>query len=281
MIELSFENANPRIGFAGDTLNTAVYLRRAISPIHSVSYVTAVGDDPYSTQMIDFIEREGVSTNTITKRAGYLPGLYAINTATDGERAFHYWRQNSAARTLFTQGFAALESFDVIYFSGITLAILPDQIRAGFLDWLKKSKKTIVFDSNYRPSLWSDKTTAQAAITAAWQITGIGLPSIDDEIALFDEDAAAVAIRLKKSGVTQGAMKRGQQGPIALDGTLVDGAIFEKSFATVDTTAAGDSFNGGFLASYLQDRDTKKAMLAGHNCALKVIAQHGAIIPND
>ena len=80
--------------------------------------------------------------------------------APDGERSFRYWRETSAARTLFSGVGARLSDlaeFDVIYLSGITLAILPPDVRAaliGMVRGLKDEGKQVVFDSNHRPRLW-------------------------------------------------------------------------------------------------------------------------------
>ena len=55
MIEMSGgEDGNYRLGYAGDTLNTAWYARAALGNDWSVDYVTALGDDLYSQQMVDF-----------------------------------------------------------------------------------------------------------------------------------------------------------------------------------------------------------------------------------
>ena len=280
MIELAFDGKTPLVNFAGDTLNTAIYLRRNLPAQHSVSFVSVVGSDPFSKQMLDFIEAEGVTTNDVAKHPDLLPGLYAINTDSDGERSFLYWRENSAARSLFEGGFAQLEDFDVIYFSAITLAILPAAIREGFLAWLENCSKTIIFDSNYRPKLWPDVATARSAVEAAWRLTDIGLPSVDDEMALYAEQSEQdVMSRLTSWGVHHGALKRGPLGPRDMNPKSSSVATFEKATLVVDTTAAGDSFNGGFIGSYLQDRNAAKAMNAGHNCSVAVIGQKGAIIP--
>ena len=75
----------------------------------------------------------------------------------------------------------------------------------------------MAFDSNYRPRLWPDAATARREIGAIWALTDIGLPSLDDEMALFGEaDAAAVLARLAAAGVTRGALKRGAEGPLPL-----------------------------------------------------------------
>ena len=65
----------------------------------------------------------------MTRREGTLPGLYAIRAHTAGERSFHYWQSKSPARKLLADaGTAALAAslayFDLLYVSGITLAIL-------------------------------------------------------------------------------------------------------------------------------------------------------------
>ena len=47
----------------------------------------------------------------------------------------------------------------------------------------------------------------------------------------------------------------------------------------VDTTAAGDSFNAGFLAAHLAGADTEAAIRAGHKVAMRVIGGRGALVP--
>nr|WP_245830595.1 sugar kinase [Planktotalea arctica] len=280
MIELAFEGATPRVSFAGDTLNTAIYLRRSLKAAHSVSFFSVVGNDVFSQRMLDFISDHGILTTNISKHPNLLPGLYAIDTAPDGERSFLYWRENSAARTLFEAGFSALEGFDVIYFSAITLAILPKVVRDGFMDWLASCGKTIVFDSNYRPKLWPDTATAQSSVEAAWRLADIGLPSVDDEMALFsDESEQDVIARLTQWGLNFGALKRGSRGPRSIATESVQQPVYQKAHSVVDTTAAGDSFNGAFLGSYFQNSNIAKALVDGHNCSLKVIAHKGAITP--
>jgi len=46
----------------------------------------------------------------------------------------------------------------------------------------------------------------------------------------------------------------------------------------VDTTGAGDSFNGAFLAHYLTHQNTEEAIRSGQACAAEVICHQGAIV---
>ena len=280
MIELAFDGNIPLLSFAGDVLNTAIYLRRNLPLDYSISFVSVVGSDELSQRMLDFINTHGVSNRYVSKHPSLLPGLYAINTTFDGERSFLYWRENSAARTLFSNGFDVLNNFDVIYFSAITLAILPEAVRDRFLMWLSNCDKRIIFDSNYRPKLWTSIVTARHYVEAAWRLTEIGLPSLDDEIALFgDRCEEDVILRLNTWGVNLGALKRGALGPRAIGKMIMAPPVFQKANLVADTTAAGDSFNGAFLGSYIQHHNTADALGEGHRCSLAVIAKKGAIIP--
>jgi 2-dehydro-3-deoxygluconokinase len=72
-------------GYGGDTLNTAVYLARLGS---YVDYISALGDDPWSDEMIAGWRAEGVGTDHVARVSGKLPGLYMIETGADGERRF-------------------------------------------------------------------------------------------------------------------------------------------------------------------------------------------------
>jgi len=291
MIELSIaegEALSAGIGFAGDSLNTAIYLQRALGGSAPVSYVSVLGKDPFSERMRAFIDKQGVSTGDIGVSSDRLPGIYAISIDQRGERSFHYWRENSAARTLFQPGSGTsldlLDSFDVIYFSAITLAILPPEMRAMFLDklalWRRKEGHSVVFDSNYRPRLWSSTGEAREWISRAWSLTDIALPSIDDEMALFgDNDEAQAVARLTANCPGKGALKRGPKGPLALGEAVVPQQDFAPVRAVVDTTAAGDSFNGGFLGALLRGKTMAQALHQGHTFASAVIQHRGAIIP--
>ncbi len=281
MIELTMgkDGSEASVGVAGDTLNTAIYLKRT-APALQVDYVTRLGADMFSGRIKDFIAAQGVGTDGIEIDPNGTPGLYAITVDTAGERSFSYWRSAAAARDMFSteQGadFSGLAGYDVIYLSGISLAILPAPMCAALLDWLHSYPGRVVYDSNYRPKLWADAATAIAANDTMWARTDIALPSVDDESEMRGETLDAVAARFTAMGKL-GALKRGPQGPLC----LCTGAShsFDAASKVVDTTAAGDSFNGGYLGALLTGAAQEDALRSGHNLAAKVVGHKGAILP--
>ncbi len=287
MVELSLDGlqaTTAQIGVAGDTLNTAIYLKR-LAPQISVSFVTCLGEDALSDRINAAIQRECIETDLVGRVPGRSAGLYAITTDDKGERSFSYWRERSAARKLFDGPAPYLESlsgFDVIYLSAITLAILAPRARAHLRAWLEEYRTRggqIAFDSNYRPALWADGETARREISALWELTDIALPSFDDESALFgDPDPASVIARLGQAGCRTGALKCGPSGPLALDGTAA-GITFAPATRVIDSTAAGDSFNAGYLAALLAGQSHNDCLMAGHNLAVEVLGVKGAILP--
>lgn len=286
MVELSLNDATPDtagIGFAGDTFNTCVYLKRA-APGLDIAYATKLGQDKLSDRIVALMEREDIATDLVLRSPDRMPGLYAISTDAAGERSFLYWRDRAAVRTLFDPpalDLAALKGTGMLYLSAITLAILSPQDRDRLMDGLatlRASGTKIAFDSNYRPALWPDAATARAQIERAWRLTDIGLPSVDDEMALFgDADAGAVIARLNAWGVTDGALKCGAAGPRPLDGSAAPPC--EPAPKVVDSTAAGDSFNGGYLAARLKGENGTTALERGHALARLVVQHRGAIVP--
>ena len=276
MIELSMDGDQAHLAVAGDTLNTAIYLKRSWPDV-AVDYVTCLGQDMLSKRIVEFIAANDLGHANIQRIAHKSPGLYAINTAPDGERSFTYWRGDSAARQMFSDAdFRVLEQFDGLYLSGITLAILPQNIRLALLEWLYAAPVQVIFDSNYRAHLWEDRATAQEIIAAFWQRADIALPSIDDEMDLFGETETQIAQRFFTQAKS-GALKRGARGPLSL-GEPVD-AQYEPVTEVLDTTAAGDSFNGGYLGALLSGKGQAAALQAGHAMAARVVQFRGAIIP--
>lgn len=289
MLELvEDENGDPVLGVAGDSYNTAVYLARSLKDADvSTAYVTALGTDPYSDKIMSAMRDHGLNTEFVERRATHLPGIYAVHTNDVGERSFSYWRSQSAARTLFEPPcdvtLDSLKSFDLVYLSGISVAILPAETRQALLTWIdgyRAQGGKLAYDSNYRPRLWDDRETAQSVTQAMWSRTDIALPSVDDEMELYgDASEKDVIARLKAFGVTMGALKRGAAGPLDLAGE-VEMRAAPSVVNVVDTTAAGDSFNAGFLAALARGQGAAAALDAGHTLASVVIQHRGAIIPD-
>jgi 2-dehydro-3-deoxygluconokinase len=290
MIELA-RGADGRFGLAvgGDTFNTAVYLARAGV---ASSYVTALGDDPYSQAVIDTAAAENVDSTAIARLPGRLPGLYLIETDASGERSFYYWRDTSPAREVFSDTISQevhdrLTGASLIYFSGITLWLYERDGMGPFLEVLAEARQRgarIAFDSNYRPRLWGpNKEPARNAFAYAVALADIALPSLDDERVLWDDTSPEdVLERYAHAGVTEIVVKDGAGGAYILDDAgAVQHIPIPATVTPVDTTAAGDSFNAAYLAARLRGLEPEEAVLYGHRLSATVISHRGALVPAD
>jgi 2-dehydro-3-deoxygluconokinase len=286
MIEISVgAGGEAGLAYGGDTLNTAVYAARQGL---GVSYATALGDDPYSDAMIGLWQAEGIATDLVLRLPGRLPGLYAIRTDDSGERSFHYWRDRAPARDLFdlpegARVAGALSRAGLVYFSGITLSLYSESGRDRFHRALADAKAagaTIAFDGNFRPRGWPDRATARSVFERFLTLVDVALPTAEDERMLFgDADAAAVARRLAALGVGEIAVKDGAAGALVASAAGVGRVPVPEAVRPVDTTAAGDSFNAGYLAGRIAGLGPEAAARRGHCLAGAVIRHKGALIP--
>lgn len=288
MIELRHvDRRTLHVGYAGDTLNTAVYLARCLGTSGQVHYVTAVGDDSYSDDMVARWVDEGILVDRVARVPGSSPGLYLIRVDASGERSFTYYRSESPARRLFDPveppGSGDLADFDAVYLSGITLSVLSEAGRErvwAMLGAARRSGTTVAFDTNYRAAGWPDPVTARDAVTRTLRRTDIALPTFDDERALFGDDGPEASIRrLRDLGVGEIVLKLGANGCLVAGAGRHERVSAQPVEAVVDTTAAGDSFNGAYLAARLSGRDPVAAAREGNRLAGVVIGHGGAITP--
>lgn len=296
MIELNGSPfGNMQQAYGGDTLNTAIYLNRAQRAFASdesakVSYVTAVGTDSISQGMVEAWKKEGINTEYVLTCENKTPGLYLIQLDEQGERTFMYWRNDSAARWLiqhpnFESIASQLVDVDMVYISGITLAILPEQDRHKLLCLLKELKVKgveLCFDSNFRPALWPNdqNQSVMSAYNAMYSITDTAIVTYEDEQALWgDKNSEETMMRLKDQGIKNVVVKLGSEGCLlSQNGKKTQSIATTPVKNVVDTTSAGDSFNGAFLAAYLNGSKLEQACKMGNKLASIVIQYRGAII---
>ncbi|MBD9460927.1 sugar kinase [Pseudomonas sp. PDM05] len=287
MIELQHRaDGSLHQSFGGDTLNTAVYLRRELGSLGRVDYVTALGDDSFSDAMCQQWRDEGLGLDMVQRLPGRLPGLYCIQTDASGERKFLYWRNEAAVRDCFTTPaaapiLAALPGYDVVYFSGITLAVLGEVGRERLLQALVETRRRggkVVFDNNYRPRLWAGVEAARVAYHKVLAEVDMALLTEDDERGLFGY-ASSEQVFAAYPGIDEVVLKRGaQECLIRFKGEHFAVPAVEVG-KVVDTTAAGDSFSAAYLASRLKGGSPEQAAVAGHGLASRVIQVPGALIP--
>lgn len=284
MLELSRKGEGWHLGYGGDTLNMAIHLARKG---HDLAYFSAIGSDPLSKDLKAQWAAEGVDTSLVLEHPTRSTGLYAISTDDRGERSFSYWRDTSAARELFELSGAAaaldvIAAADLLAFSLITLAILPPSARSKLLDLAQQVRARggqVAFDGNYRARLWPSSVDAAEARDAAIACATIGLPTLEDEAAISDEiDAAAVAAHWQALGCAETVVKLGPDGCRLPDGTIV---APESVLEPVDTSGAGDAFNGGYLAARMNGANLHLAARAGHALAGWTIMSPGAIPPRN
>jgi 2-dehydro-3-deoxygluconokinase len=288
MVELSVAGEGLlRRRFAGDAYNTAVYLKRA-RPGVEVSFLTVTGDDPLSGEMRAAWAAEGVRDDLAFVDPKRRPALYLIETEEGGDRRFHYWRSESAARGWFTAlqaagGAAVLAGADLVYVSGISLAILPPDQRPEAMALLAAMPEDtrLAFDPNLRPALWGSLDEARACVEAMAGIADIVLPSRQDLDALFDDASDPARIeRLASLGAREIAMTAEADDCLVWDGVQMRALTPPKAKA-VDTSGGGDSFNGAYLAARLTGASPEQAAMEGLELAARVVQQPGALIPKD
>lgn len=270
--------------WGGDTYNTAVYLRRLLPDAFEVHYLTALGDDALSDYLKQAWQEQGLVVEGVHTISGKCPGLYQISTDDQGERSFHYWRNDSSAKYLFdntavTDVVSSLNSFQFVYVSGISLAILTEAGRTVLLEALEQyvdQGGQVVFDNNYRPGLWSSVETCQQAYQRILALSCIALITEDDDQLLWGHthtDEIFGAYQCSEVVIKRGAqpcLLRVNGEHMVVPTQAVDNVV--------DTTAAGDSFAAGYLFGRLTYQTPEQSVRYGHELAGHVIQKAGAII---
>jgi 2-dehydro-3-deoxygluconokinase len=274
-------------GFSGDVYSVAVYLRRE-SPATQVTLLSALGNDPFSDELASSLAAEGVSTELLLRHPARNCGLYAIHNDAAGERHFTYWRSNSAAR--LTLELLADRSELLLdrppanfYFSGISLAMLEPASRPAIwplLEQLQRAGTRIFFDTNYRAQLWQDADAAREAIEQALLSCDCALPGVEDlELLCGIRGGDEARSYLQGLGVREMVLKN---GPLEiLYGNPDNPGVFAVPpvKSVVDTTAAGDSFNGTMLGGLSRGLPLPEAIARACTVAASVIQHRGAILP--
>lgn len=224
-----------------------------------VALVAAVGDDPAGELMLGLLNRESVDTSRVIVRAGAATGF---TTVLSGGTDRAILTALGAIPTL-TASDVHLVAARHLHVSSYFL--LEEGLGSGLADLLHAGRSrgmTTSLDTNYDPSRrWGDER-----LTAALRETDVFLPNEAEALGISGEPEVSAAARKLSDLCGSVVVKLGERGALCEVTGAEPRQVSVPPVEPVDTTGAGDCFNAGLIAGFLEGLDLADAATLG--CAV-------------
>ena len=239
---------------------------QAVKLGQSATYLTKVGNDAFGEFLVETLANEGIDVSYISRSAQHDTSLAFVSFAENGEREFSFYRRN-AADLYFTQDDFKNVNFergDVLEFGSV--ALKTDVAKAThkyLIDKARKAGALVCFDPNLRFNLWEDKAELRKVVKEFSSFADV-IKVGEDELNFITECEDAKAVNSMFTGNLKVLLVTcGDKGAkVYVDGTLLTTHSGYK-VKTVDTTGAGDSFFGAFIAQLMERGATPDNLLSG------------------
>lgn len=251
---------------AGAELNTAIGFARL--GLHS-GWVSKVGNDAFGAYIRERLQSEKVDITGVLTDPNYPTGFQLKSRVMSGDPEVQYFRKGSAASTMAEKELDHnyFTSFRHLHMTGIPPALTPQtrEFASEAMSCMKKAGRSVSFDPNLRPTLWSSKAEMVSvindfAVKADWV-----LPGVEEGKTLTGfSDPKRIAEYYLDRGVSCVVVKLGAEGAYyrtADEEGMVPGFKVRK---VIDTVGAGDGFAVGLISGLLQGLHIKPAVLRGN-----------------
>ncbi len=265
-------------GFGGDTSNCTIAAARLGL---RTAYITRVGSDAFGQMFLDLWQHEGVDIRGVRIDASAHTAVYFVEHPTTGH-TFSYLRAGSAASHIRPVDLPLdlIRDSKVLHVSGISQAISECACDTAFaaMEAAREAGTKISYDPNLRLKLWP-LPRARAVIMATIPLCDWFLPSLEEAAQLSGlDEPEAVLDWCHARGAPVVALKMGADGTWVSTPTMRE-HLRGHRLASVDTTGAGDCFDGAFAARLITgDSPLEAARYANAAAALKTLG-YGAVAP--
>ena len=251
---------------AGAETNVAIGLARLGL---RVAWASRLGTDSMARYLLGEMRREGVDCSHVVCDASQRTGFQFKGRTVDGsDPLVEYHRKGSAASTVGPQDVDApwLAASRHLHATGVFPALSPSCLAAAHrtFDIAREAGRTISFDANLRPSLWSSAEVMRREIEALALRADWVLPGLEEGRFLTGHRTPqAIAQHYRERGASFVAVKLGAEGAW-FDAEGVRGHV--PCFAVpavVDTVGAGDGFAVGVVSALLEGLDAASAVRRG------------------
>ena len=264
-----------RLRVAGAESNFGIALRRLGVPVVWVSRIgtDALGDVVWST-----LDDEGLDLR-YARRDPAPTGVFFKRRSGERTNVLYYRRGSAASRLQPTDvPDAAFDGAALVHLTGITMA-LSDSARRTVVDVARRARYRgipVLFDPNYRPSLW---TGPQAAAEAHVEVLGYVdwyLCGADEGNILWgSSDAESLIAALGKVGIDRAVVRTGTRAALLHDRGAAVEVMSGRLEEVRDEIGAGDGFAAGFAYGLIGGWSCADCVRAGHALAARALRGTG------
>lgn len=267
------------VGWGGDTSNFVVAVNRLGG---EAGYICRIGNDDFGHKFLDLWNNEGIDTQFVIKdKDNYPTGIYFISRHGEAH-TFTYYRKDSAASRISPKDVPIqyIQNAKIFHASGISQAISNSACDSVFyaIDIAHQAGVMVSYDPNLRLKLWEERR-ARAIVLETISLADFVFPSLEDATVLTGLDnPEEIARQLLNLGPKVVVIKLGGQGALL---ALMDKTIrFDPIIVNVvDTTGAGDAFDGAFLSAYLRGCNFEECTRFANAAAALTTTGWGAVNP--
>lgn len=224
-----------------------------------VAYCGVVGDDTFGRFMLDQLHHRQIDTRGIIIDPRLKTGLSVILNVPGDRAILTHLGAIGALRAQQVNPTLLAQSRHI----HVTSFFLQHNLRPGLAMLLAKARangSTVSIDTNWDPNeRWDD------GLHEILEQTDIFLPNDQEALAITRAETVEEALTILATTIPVVAIKLGPAGAICQQGTQI---VRDPGFPmqVVETTGAGDSFNGGFLYGLLQDWELTQALTLACAC---------------
>ena len=234
--------------FGGDTVTTAVTTARLGG---NVTYLTKVGNDGFSEFILSSLKKENIDTSLI-KTNEEQNGMYIVSHTLQNKEVLYYKRKTAATKLSIEDiSEDIIKKLKMVYSTGVVQSLSAgsrELVRETF-KIAKENDVLTAYDPNYT-SCFMNSTDTKEYLEEIVDYTDIIFLSFkNDAVKLYELESIdkfmhyfwdkGVKIVVIKSHIDNGYYT-GYNGDVSF-------TEFYNNQKTIDTTASGDVFNGGFL----------------------------------
>ncbi len=241
--------------------------------------LTAVGEDEVADFVLAFLQREGVETRFIPRKAGRRTSAVIMSIQPPDKFPLTFYRDNCADRALDLDDVrgAPVDRTSVVVVTGTGLGYEPSRSATIFAaERARASGARVVVDIDYRPGEWASAAHFGVHMRALLRSAQLAVGTEEElRAATGEEDSTTAAQRLVELGLEALILKRGGEGAIIFrpghDPVVVPAFRIE----VLNVLGAGDAFASGLLYGWLQGWTLERAVRMGCATGAIVVTRHG------